>query len=134
MDFISYFRWILFLPIVLGLLFAIFPAPLLVTNVLTLAAVMAGIPYTIFCILILWFTKNWSPHRLKKLTWLLPILFVPLSFGGFLIVSGGTGSTSLFNTFVFLAIYTLVVGYFYVISCWLIYALLSFFKNLCAAA
>ncbi len=124
MDFKIYFRWILSLPILLGLLFYAFPLSVL-TTILTFSIKLAGIPSTIFCVLVLLATKNWPQQKLKRFTWFLPLLFVPLSFIGSLIIGGGVGSASYSSTFIFIALYTLVIGYFYVLVCWLIYGLLS---------
>ena len=124
-SFKSYISWALFSPFILAAIFWIWPTDS-VFMVLPFAIAIAGIPYCIFCAAFILWSRKRQEEIVKKATWLLPVIFSPIAGIGALIVSGDSiFSQDSFGLMAALGGYTVVIGYFYVISCWLMYYLLN---------
>ena len=126
-SFKSYISWALFSPFVLAAIFWIWPTDS-IFMVLPFAVAIAGIPYCIFCAVFILWSRNRHERAVKKASWLLPLIFAPIAGMGALIVSGDPIFTKgSFGVMAALGGYTIVIGYFYVVSCWLVYYLLNKF-------
>ncbi|WP_339617135.1 hypothetical protein [uncultured Gilvimarinus sp.] len=124
-SFKSYISWALFSPFILAATFWIWPTDS-IFMVLPFAIAIAGIPYCIFCAAFILWSRKRHEGTVKKATWLLPVIFAPIAGIGALIVSGDSiFSKGSLATMAALGVYTITIGYFYVISCWLVYFLLN---------
>jgi hypothetical protein len=127
----TYFRFATTLPILL-------PAPLALLapkpfGILLWGALLAGIPYLLFCAAIWHWQKNMSFQKTIKFSLLLPVIFCPFSaIGGLVIFAllGETATAESIPLLIGLSGFTLVVGYFYVAAAFIFYKPMAFISNI----
>lgn len=127
MTFAQYFRAALFLPLICGVLS--FWSPYL--DFLAIGLLYYGPRYIVFAILVLLWSRGREEKILRKVTWILPIVFVP-----FLLISipdnHGPRPPFEWQTFITevskISLLALVVGYAYVLITWGLYLFIKYVR------
>lgn len=86
--FATYFRYALLLPMLVAAIVGLLPAKGYL-QILVLAVVYTGIPYSIFAVILILWSRKRDDRKLKLAAWLSPIVFIPFSVTGFLVQFGG---------------------------------------------
>ena len=130
MSFARYFRLVLFLPLVIGALATLFPEYSLMTA-LAVSTAIAGIPYIVFSLVVMIWSRGRSARALILASFVLPILFTPV-FLTFVLLGDviPIRSGDLMSSFGSLAPVILVVGYSYVILGWIGYVALLWIQRM----
>jgi hypothetical protein len=129
MNFSTYFRFALFLPFVIGALTSILPVPP-VLNAISFSVAIVAVPYSIFTVAVMIWSRGRPDRLLIKASWLLPIIFTPIVFVcAFLIDGLSSQPGQLISFFGFLSVATLAIGYLFVILGWLGYVALLWLKR-----
>jgi hypothetical protein len=129
---VTYFRASLLLPIAAPL--ALLPFGMnAVAAILLMSLGFGGIQYVIFAAFLFWWIGRLkTPRRIRRLSLIAPLCFVPVQAAGWVIYGylstlSIPGPTGIWNVLPAFAVYTLVIGYVYVGIVNLLYAI--FFRN-----
>jgi hypothetical protein len=120
----AFFSLALLLPVMAGLTGLLIPS----LRVLIIPVIFGGVPYIPFAALLLVLIRRASKSRLKRLSLVAPVLFLPFVLI-FVIVAGGSAASnalSLVDTAAELlpfVVYGLLFGYLYVGVSWLLWAI-----------
>ena len=124
----AYFLLSLFLPIITPLAILPFAFNNFITELFTFSLWFGGVPYLILSIGVIIWAKNKNENQLRKLTYVLPILFVMVMGIVYLLImlyvlGADFNIKEFLHFFVGLAVYGFALGYFYVIVVNIIYEL-----------
>jgi hypothetical protein len=126
----SYYRGTLVIPILLPIVTLPFELGI-VSTILLLTLWFSGLPYLLFAILTyVWIGRMSHPERLVQLMWVTPLVFLPFSIMGYLLIQSIMGA-SIFSSKVGVAellpisVYSLAIGYAYVILVQVLFLLLD---------